>query len=103
MGRYTYDELVRLHAQMTNQVHQLTVEGLVEFGVNQHKGRIEVLVDGPYDHEALKALVTGIPHDAYEVLEAAGAAEAAAVSPAGRLRRFLGRLGRAIRRRRSGS
>jgi hypothetical protein len=29
-------------------VHQLTVEGLVEFGVNQHKGRTEVLVDGPH-------------------------------------------------------
>ena len=102
MGGYTYDELVRLHEQMTKQVHQLTFEGLVEFRVNQHKGRIEVLVDGPYNHEALKALVVGIPHDAYEVLEAAGSAEAAAVSPAGPLRRFLGRLGRFMRRR-SGS
>ena len=40
---YTYDELVRLHAQMTRQVHHITVEGLVEFRVNQHNGRIEVL------------------------------------------------------------
>jgi hypothetical protein len=83
MGGYTYDELVRLHEQMTKQVNQLTVEGLVEFRVNQHKGRIEVLVDGPYDHEALKSLVAGIPRDAYEALETAGAAEAAAVSHAG--------------------
>jgi hypothetical protein len=100
MGGYTYDELVRLHEQMTRQVNQLTVEGLVEFGVNQRTGRIEVLVDGPYDHEALQALVVGIPRDAYEVLETAGSAEAA-VRPAGPLRRFLGRLGR--RMRRSGS
>ena len=66
--------------------------------MNQHRGRIEVLVDGPYDHEALKALVAGMPRDAYEVLETAGAAEAAAVSPAGSLRRFLRRLGRFMRR-----
>ena len=45
MDGYTYDELVQLHEQMTRQVNHLTVEGLVEFRVNQHKGRIEVLVD----------------------------------------------------------
>ncbi len=60
-------------------------------------------MDGPYDHEALKALVAGIPRDAYEVLEAAGSAKAAAVSPAGPLGRFLGRLDRFMRRSRSGS
>jgi hypothetical protein len=59
MDGYTYDELVRLHDQMTRQVHHITVEGLVEFRVNQHKGRIEVLVDDPYDHDALNALVAG--------------------------------------------
>ena len=75
MDGYTYDELVRLHEQMTWQVNHLTVEGLVEFRVNQHKGRIEVLVDGPYDHGALNALVAGIPRDAYKVLETAGAGE----------------------------
>jgi hypothetical protein len=37
MDGYTYDELVRLHEQMTRQVNHLTVEGLVEFRVNQHK------------------------------------------------------------------
>lgn len=96
MDGYTYDELVRLHEQMTWQVNHLTVEGLVEFRVNQHKGRIEVLVDGPYDQEALNALVAGIPRDAYEVLETAGSGDAAAGSPArlgqrlrGRLRRFM--------------
>jgi hypothetical protein len=97
MDGYTYDELVRLHDQMTRQVNQLTVEGLVEFRVNQHKGRIEVLVDDPYDHGALNALVAGIPRDAYEVLETAGVGEGAAVSPAGLLRRLGGRLGRFMR------
>jgi hypothetical protein len=66
--------------------------------VNQHKGRIEVLVDGPYDHGALNALVAGIPRDAYEVLETAGAGEGAAASPAGLLRRLGGSLGRLMRR-----
>ena len=98
MDGYTYDELVRLHDQMTRQVHHLTVEGLVEFRVNQHKGRIEVLVDGPYDHGALTALVAGIPRDAYEVLETAGRGEGAASSPAGLLRRLGRRLGRLMRR-----
>jgi hypothetical protein len=99
MDGYTYDELVRLHEQMTWQVNHLTVEGLVEFRVNQHKGRIEVLVDGPYDHGALNALVAGIPRDAYEVLETAGAGDGSAVSPARLLRRLGGRLGRFMRRR----
>jgi hypothetical protein len=98
MDGYTYDALVRLHDQMTRQVHHLTVEGLVEFRVNQHLGRIEVLVDGPYDHGALNALVAGIPPDAYEVLETAGAGEGSPVGPAGLLRRLGGRLGRVMRR-----
>jgi hypothetical protein len=98
MDGYTYDELVRLHEQMTRQVNHLTVEGLVEFRVNQHKGRIEVLVDGPYDHGALNALVAGIPRDAYEILETAGAGDGAAVSPARLGRRLRGRLGRFRRR-----
>jgi hypothetical protein len=98
MDGYTYDELVRLHEQMTWQVNHLTVEGLVEFRVNQHKGRIEVLVDGPYDHGALNALVAGIPRDAYEVLETAGAGdEGAAVSSARLGRRLRERLGRFMR------
>jgi hypothetical protein len=98
MGGYTYDELVRLHEQMTRQVNQLTIEGLVEFRVNQHKGLIEVLVDGPYDHGGLNALVAGIPRDAFEVVETADPGEGAGVSPARRLRGVLGRLGRFMRR-----
>jgi hypothetical protein len=94
MGGYTYDELVRLHDQMTWQLGELPAEGLIEFHVDQRKGVIEVLVNRQYDHEALNALVAGIPGDAYEVLETADSAEGAGVSPARRPRGLLGGLGR---------
>jgi hypothetical protein len=98
MGGYTYDQLVRLHEQMTSQLSELPAEGLVEFHVDQRKGVIEVLVNRQHDHAALNALVAGIPRDAYEVLETADSAEGAAGSPARRLRGLPGRLGRFMRR-----
>ena len=98
MGGYTYDELVRLHEQMTWQLSELPAEGLVEFHVDQRKGVIEVLVNRQYDHGALNALVAGIPRDAYEVLETADSAEGAGSSPARRPRGLLGRFGRFMRR-----
>jgi hypothetical protein len=98
MGGYTYDELVRLHEQMTWQLSELPAEGLVEFHVDQRNGVIEVLVNRQYDHGALNTLVAGIPGDAYEVLETADSAEGAEVSPARRPRGLLGRLGRFIGR-----
>ena len=99
MSNYTYDELVQFHEEMTWRLSGLTAEGLLEFRVNRLRGAIEVLVSRQHDHADLNDLVAGVPSDAYEVVETAESTENSMVSPARPHRRFLGRLGRILRRR----
>jgi hypothetical protein len=68
MSRYTYDELVQFHLEMTERLSGLTAEGLVEFRVNRLQGVIEVVVRQQHDAKDLASLVGNVPSDAYTTL-----------------------------------